>query len=168
MTTFILDSKSTSNNKTYFSSFSRWCDLIKGHGYSNLLPDPIHIDLYITHLVDTKCPANVIKIMFIVWKGLMYWIVFSDPTENSFVQSHQASTKWLSSKPVNNKNPVTSHMIVHLCSQFTNSNDLMIVRDLAMIILNFSGFLRFDELNSLKYNNVTVDNYVLKLNIVHS
>jgi len=39
-------------------------------------------------------------------------------------------------------------MIVELCSEFKNSDDLMIVRDLAMLILNISGIHRFDELSS--------------------
>jgi hypothetical protein len=41
---------------------------------------------------------------------------------------------WWNSKPVNKKNPVKSHMIIELCSQFKDLDDLMIVRDLAMII----------------------------------
>jgi site-specific recombinase XerC len=59
-------------------------------------------------------------------------------------------------------------MIIELCSQFKDLDDLMIVRDLAMIILNFSGFVRFDELSSLKYNDVTVHDHYVKLKIVHS
>ena len=59
-------------------------------------------------------------------------------------------------------------MIIELCSQFKDSDDLMIIRDLAMIVLSFAGFLRFDELSSLKCNDVTVHDHVLKLKIVHS
>jgi len=81
-------------------------------------------------------------------KGLMYLMVFSGPTKISLVQSLQESTKMLNGKPVNKKDPAKSHMIVELCFAFTNSDDLMIVRGLAMIILNFSGFHRFDELIS--------------------
>ena len=44
----------------------------------------------------------------------------------------------------------------------------MIIRDLAIIVLSFAGFLRFDELSSLKCNDVTVHDHVLKLKIVHS
>ena len=44
----------------------------------------------------------------------------------------------------------------------------MIIRDLAMIVLSFAGFLRFDELSSLKCYDVTVHDHVLKLKIGHS
>jgi len=127
MTTFILDSKSTSNNKSYLSSFSRWCDFIKGHGYSYLLSEPIHIDLYITHLIDRQmCSPNVINnaIYAIKWAPVLNG--FSDPTENSFILSLQESAKRLNGKPVNTKDPITRQMIIKLCSQFKDSDDLMI------------------------------------------
>jgi len=59
-------------------------------------------------------------------------------------------------------------MIIELCSLFKDSNNLMIVRDLAIIALSFAGILRFDELSSLKCNDVTVHDHLLKLKIVHS
>ena len=86
---------------------------------------------------------------------------FSDPTENSCIQSLQESDKRLNGKPVNKKDHVTSQMIIKLCSQFKDSDDLMIIRDLAMIALSFAGFLRFDY-------DVTVHDNFLNLKIVHS
>ena len=93
---------------------------------------------------------------------------FSDPTENSFIQSLQESAKRLNGKPGNKKDLVASQMIIKLCSQFKDSDDLMIIRDLAMIVLSFAGFLRFDELSSLTCNDVTVHDRFLNLKIVHS
>ena len=93
---------------------------------------------------------------------------FSDPTENAFTQSLQESVKSLNGKPFNKKDPVTSQMIIELCSQFKDSDDLMIIRDFAMIVLSFAGFLRFDELSSIKCNDVTVHDHVLKLKISHN
>jgi hypothetical protein len=53
---------------------------------------------------------------------------FSDPTENSFTQSLQESVKSLNGKPVNKKDPVTSQMIIELCSQFKEEVRLVSVR----------------------------------------
>jgi hypothetical protein len=44
----------------------------------------------------------------------------------------------------------------------------MVMRDLAMIVLSFAGFLRFDELSSLTCTDVTVHDRFLNLKIVHS
>jgi hypothetical protein len=44
---------------------------------------------------------------------------------------------------------------------FKDSVDLLIVKDLAMILLSFSGFLRYDEVSSLRFNDVKVhDNHL--------
>ena len=117
--------------------------------------------MYITHLIDRHCSPNVINnsIYTIKWTHVLN--SFSDPTENSFIQSLQESAKQLNGKPVNKNDPVTSQMIIELCSKFKDSDDLMIIRDLAMIVLSFAGFLRFDELSSLKCNDVTVHDHVL-------
>ena len=127
MTIFLLDSKSTNTNKSYFSSFNRWSVFIKKHGYNNLPADPIHIALYITHLIDRQmCSPNVINnaIYAIKWAPVLNG--FSDPTENSFILSLQESAKRLNGKPVNTKDPITRQMIIKLCSQFKDSDDLMI------------------------------------------
>lgn len=98
----------------------------------------------------------------------MYWMVFPIQRKINLFQSPQESVKKLNGKPVNKKDPVTSQVIIELCSQFKDSDDLMIIRDLAMIVLSFAGFLRFDELSSLKCNDVAVHDHFLKLKIVHS
>ena len=53
-------------------------------------------------------------------------------------------------------------MIIELCSKFKDLDDLMIVRDLAMIILNCSWFNRFDELRSLKWNDVPLNDHLFE------
>ena len=105
MTTLLLKSKSTNTNKSDFSGFNRLGVFIKKHGYYNIFTDPIHIALYITHLIDRHCSPNV--------------------TNNAIY-----AIKWA------------------LCSLFKDSNNLMIIRDLAIIALSFAGILRFDELSS--------------------
>ena len=45
---------------------------------------------------------------------------------------------------------------------FLNSTDLLIIRDLAMNLLSFSGFLRFNELSQLRGNDAIVkDGYLI-------
>jgi hypothetical protein len=40
-------------------------------------------------------------------------------------------------------------MLLELCNMHIGNNDLLVVRDLTMILLSFAGFLRFDEVSSL-------------------
>jgi integrase len=48
---------------------------------------------------------------------------------------------------------------------FLNSKDLLIMRDLVMILLSFSGFLRFNELSQLRGNDVIVKDCYLIIKI---
>lgn len=57
-------------------------------------------------------------------------------------------------KSVVKKEAITSSMLVDLCEKHKDSNDLLVVRDLCMIVLAYSGFLRFDELHSLHCTDI--------------
>ena len=54
-------------------------------------------------------------------------------------------------------------MIKALCARYSASNELLEVRDLCMILLGFSGFLRFDELSSLRCNDISILTAILFL-----
>jgi hypothetical protein len=51
---------------------------------------------------------------------------------------------------------------------FKDSVDVLIVRDLAMILSSFSGFLRYDEVSSLRFNDVKVHDNHLALHLEKS
>lgn len=74
------------------------------------------------------------------------------------------ASKRLLSKPVCKKEPITSDVLVALCEKYSDSADRLVIRDLCMILIAFSGFLRFDELSSLHCNDIKFhDNYLSSL-----
>ena len=75
-----------------------------------------------------------------------------DPTESAFVKNLVDSGKRTAKSPVKKKDPVTSDILIKLCSMFLNAKDLLRIRDLAMILLSFSRFIRFNELSQLRGN----------------
>ena len=55
-------------------------------------------------------------------------------------------------------------MPIELCDKFKDSDDLLVIRDLCMILLSFSGFLRYDiyEVRSLLCRDIQVfDEYIV-------
>ena len=48
-------------------------------------------------------------------------------------------------------------MLLELCNMHLGNNDLLVVRDLTMILLSFAGFLRFDEVSSLLCSDVKIE-----------
>jgi hypothetical protein len=46
---------------------------------------------------------------------------------------------------------------VYCSNMHLGNNDLLVVRDLTMILLSFAGFLRFDEVSSLLCSDVKIE-----------
>lgn len=154
--------------KKYFNVFNRWKQFSSLHGLSCLPAQPIHITLYLTHLVDKKSSSSVIDSVVYSLKWVHSLFGFVDPTDNTFVKNLQSSAKRLNSKPVRKKDPVSTEMLIDLCNKYNDTDDLMVVRDLTMILIGFAGFLRFDELSNLKCKDVKVFSEYLSIFIRRS
>ena len=115
---------------------------------------PIHVALFLTEMIDKNASYSVISATAysIKWVHSLHNQI--DPTNNSYVTNLLEAAKRLCSKPVNKKEPVTSESLIELCKKYVDCTDLLVLRDLAMILLSFSGFLRFDELINLRCNDV--------------
>lgn len=55
-----------------------------------------------------------------------------------------------------------------MCDKYIDDSDLLIVRNLTMILFCFAGFLRFDEVSSLKFKDIHVYDEYIVLNIQKS
>jgi hypothetical protein len=88
---------------------------------------------------------------------------FDDPTENSFIKNLQGTAKRWNNNPVVKKDPVRTQVLVDLCTIYKDSSDLLVVRDLAMILIGFSGFLRFDQLSNLICRDIKIFDDYLKI-----
>jgi integrase len=57
---------------------------------------------------------------------------------------------------------IAKYLLNIWCTKFKDCKDLVIIRDLAMILLSFADFLRCDEISSLMCNNVKIyDEYLI-------
>ena len=64
-------------------------------------------------------------------------------------------------KPVSKKDIITSEHVKSLFVMYSDSNDPIVVRDLAMIITCFCGFFRYDDMSNIHCNDVVFeDNFV--------
>lgn len=152
--------RSDNTNIKYLSYYKRWERFITSKGGSALPASPVHIALYLTELIDSKSSFNVISATVYSIKWMHSLKGLTDPTDNSFVLNMLESAKRTLSRPVCKKEPLTNEAIRELCQHHAGSNDLIIVRDICMILLGYSGFLRFNEISSLCCNDVKFyDNY---------
>ncbi|VDI32229.1 Hypothetical predicted protein [Mytilus galloprovincialis] len=156
MSVYLIQSKSDNTTKKYFASYNRWRSFAQGYGFNELPADPIHVSLFLTLLIDKKSsPCTLDSIIYALkWVHELYGYV--DPTNNAYIHSLAQSCKRLNGKPVVKKDPVTSDIILELCKINEFENDLLIVRDLTMILIGYAGFLRYDELSSITCRDVKI------------
>jgi len=105
------------------------------------------VALYITHLLDSSASCNAVNsaVYCIKWDHRVNNL--TDPTDNSFATSLQEAGKRIACPKKSKKDPVTTEMLINLCTQFKDCNDLLIIKDLTMILLCFAGVLRYDEIS---------------------
>lgn len=156
----LLSSKSVNTNRKYFNVFRKWKKFCASHGCSPLPANPVHVALYLNDLLDKHSSHSVISSVVYAIKWVHDINGFVDPTTNSFVRNLTECSKRTARKPVCKKEPVTTEMLTELCNFFSDSQDLLVVRDLSMILLCFSGFLRFNELSNLLCSDLKIfDSY---------
>ena len=168
MSQYLMCSRSGSTAKSYMHSFDRWRKFIIRHGHSDIPAQPVHIALYISHLLDNGASHSTVSSAIYSIKWMHEISGLTDPTDISFVKSLQESSKRITARPVQRKDPVDSRLLQSLCEMYKNSTDLLVLRNLTMILIEFSGFLRYDELSALKCVDITVETEYLKIFIHRS
>ena len=156
MSNFLLQSKSDNTVKSYYSAFKRWHDFISAKGHCALPAQPIHVALYITHLLDTGNSCHSVNSAIYAIKWAHNVNNFTDPTDNGFVTGLQSTARRMPRPEKRRKDPVTSDMLVNLCNNYKDCKDLLIIRDLTMILFCYAGFLRYDEVSSLLCKHINI------------
>ena len=165
MGSLLLKSRAVNTVKKYDSGFGRWQVFITSRGGNVFPASPIHIALYLTHLIDTGSSFSVVSSAKYSIKWMHEINGYKDPTDNPFVKNLLETSKRVCYRPVGKKDPVSTQMLIDLCIKYKYSLDLAVVRDLAMIVICYAGFFRFDELSSLRCNDISfnVDHLSIKL-----
>ena len=122
--------KSDSTNTKYLSYLNKRKSFIKPKGGSAIPASPIHVSLYLSEMIDKKCFYGVISatVYTIKWTHVLQGI--DDPTENSFVTTLLESAKRTLSKLVTKKDPIDADVLKNICCEYTESTDVLVIRDL--------------------------------------
>ncbi|XP_021357018.1 uncharacterized protein LOC110452691 [Mizuhopecten yessoensis] len=119
----LLSSRSANTNIKYHGGFKRWESFINGQGHTALPASPIHITIYINHLLDNGASHAVVSgaVYAIKWVHGLHGC--HDPTDNCFVMNLLEAAKRTARKTVCKKEPVSSEMLVDLCGHYDHSDD---------------------------------------------
>ena len=153
----LLSSRADGTVTKYSGQLHAFKDFCAAKGFQYLPAVPIHVAMYISHLIDIKKSSSVITGAFYAVKWFHNINGKGDPTDNCIVKNMLESAKRLNSKPVVKKDVLSSELLIQLCDMFVETEDVIVLRDLAMIVLSFAGFLRFSEVSSLKGHDVVFE-----------
>ena len=136
--------------------------------------DPYHISLYLVYLSHTcSSSAPIISaISAISWAHRIAGA--NDPTQMPLVKYTSEGLKRSLAKPIEKKEPITPAILRDIVDmQLKQSSeitvaDLSSLRTVAMCLLAYTGFLRFNELVSIKLSHITFNQQGLTLFIPSS
>lgn len=165
MCKYLVNSKSDSTVRKYYIYFQKWQSFCKENSFDPMPAQPIHVAIYVTRLLDLQSSYSVISASVYSIKWAHSLCGKSDPTDNGFVTNLLETSKRLRSNKTIKKDVVTSEMLKELCLLYEGSTDLLDIRDLCMILIGYSGFLRYDELSKLKCCNVKIFDTQFSLHI---
>jgi len=98
--------------------------------------------LYLEHLLESSKSVATINCVFYAFKWIHLFAGVDSPALHPTVMAVKEGAVRLARQPiVNRKEPLDVHHLKLLAAE-TNLEDLLQLRDLAMFILAFSGFLR--------------------------
>ena len=165
MADYMIQSKADSTCHKYMNCFKHFDNYCKSNGFSAKPASPIVVVIYITHMFDSGKSFSVISaaVYAIQWMHSLHSL--ENPTSNSMVKNLLEASKRLRSFPVQKKDVLDSSMLQTLCSNYSDTVDVVTLRDLSMILLGFSGFMRFNELSALCCSDITFksDHLLIKI-----
>lgn len=165
MCEYLVSSKSDGTVRKYYLYYQKWKRFCDENHYTSMPAQPIHVAIYLTKLLDLQNSYSVISACVYSIKWAHSLCGKSDPTSNGFVVNLLESAKRLRSKKVTKKDIITPDTLKELCSLYEGSDNIVDIRDLCMILVGFSGFLRYDEISKLKCRNIKLFESYLSIHI---
>ena len=157
----VLQGRAPSTVKKYSGAFcrwKRWASTKPEVGYS-LPPKPIHIALYLSFLVQRSITSAPISEAISALSWVNQVATVEDTTTHPLVQQVLAGAKRKLAHKTTKKEPITPEILATLIDRFGQPQaPLSDVRTLAMCLIGYAGFFRYDELANLKESDITFYN----------
>lgn len=153
-----LQGRAPTTVKKYAGAFCRWRRWAseKSEITASLPPKPIHIALYLSFLVQrSNTSAPILEaVSALSWVNQVATV--EDTTLHPLVQQVLAGAKCKLAHKTTKKEPITPEILAKLVDKFGQPEaSLLDVRTLAMCLVGYAGFFRYDELAKLKESDVS-------------
>ena len=162
----ILASHADNTNRSYKYLFTKWKSWAESRNLSVLQADPFHVAFFATSLLSESSAGSCLKglVPAIAWGHRLVGLSF-DKTE--FLKDLLSCFKRQVARPRVPKDIISLEHIKSIINMIDFSS-LTDVRTSTMIVLSFFGFLRFNELASLKRSDLEFHTGYVKIHIRRS
>ena len=165
---WLLNAKSTNTVKKYSSYFKKFQNFMITINKCCLPSRSIDVVFFCTKLLNDKTSHHVITSCIYAIKYMHNLHNYVDPTENCHVKNLIECSKRVNRKPVCKKDVVSPDIIKDLFTKYSASEDVTVLRDLSMIIVSYSGFLRYDEMSSIRCQDISFHDDYVNVHLVKS
>lgn len=117
----------------------------------------MHLCLYLNFLIQKSSSAAPIEeaVNAVSWVHIL--AVVEDPTKHPLVVQVVAGAKRILARPTLKKEPITAEILGSLVKRFGQLNaSLSDIRTLAICLISYAGFFRYNEISNLKESDVCV------------
>ena len=150
-------SKAPATVKAYTGGFSRWKTWATRQGIQPLPAEPYYVGLYLISVSQSVTSPSAIDLALFSLSWAHNISGLCDPAKDTCVKEISASLKRALSGNKKKKEVFTIELLNKLESITQPKNCLQKMRLYMMCLLSFAGFLRFDEVSHLKYNEITFE-----------
>lgn len=154
MARFLLASKANSTTRKYYYGFLGYKRFALQKGFFTLPTQSMHVAIYLTDMMSKGTSPSVLTAAVYSIKWAHDVSGYADPTQHAFVKQLLDASRRRDGKPVKKKDVVSPEAIRGLAEKFNGSKELLVVRDVCMIIVAFAGFLRFNELSQIRGDHI--------------
>ena len=164
----VLHCRATSTTKKYLGAYKRWRNWATEHKIQPFPVEPAYLILYLQHLAEVKRSKSAVEeaVNSLSWAHTLAGI--PAPTTSPIVNATLDGLKRTLAKPVNKKSPFTVEMLREIVLDAKKRNTLSSIRLATICLLAFAGFLRFDEVASIRPCDLQIGVTHLSIKILHS
>ncbi|XP_071172218.1 uncharacterized protein [Mytilus edulis] len=167
----ILDARAKSTVEKYagyFKRFVKWTE--KYSEIKCVLPcQELYVGIYLQNLIQSANPYSVIESAFYGIKWAHNLAGVANPCDSEMVRLIVEASRRKLNRPIETKSPVTSDIMIKFFSKYNSiGRSLNDLRLLTMCALSYTGFLRYQELCSIKAKHISVCNQYIDIFIEKS
>lgn len=135
-----LKSRSVSTSKKYYGLYKKWEQFVERNGTVCIPAKPIAVALFLASLMENGASSQTVtgSVYAIKWVHELHGHKFD--AEDPFIKNTVDAAKRQFKPPIKRKDPVTSTMLITLCDKFECSLDLIVIRDLAIMLFRMRVF----------------------------